>query len=197
MEYFRQLDSREEYVEAIKEGEIVKVPESIALQDDLFILRKVVKAVPEVVENTNKKEIVNQNSYLEEWRAAKKVLKKNNVVADLVDNFHWIVSRNRRLKGFNRKQLGQAIGASEEEIKIIEMGELPKDDFILINKIENVLGIELRKVGVQKEVTLRDLQKMNEEKIRDSIKESHKSQMIGETKLSEEDFAGNDIEIID
>ena len=76
-------------------------------------------------------------------------------------------------------------------MKMIEFGELPRDDFVLINKIENILGISLRKEKKEDTVTLHDLQKMNEEKAREEIEKA----CIPEEK--KENISGDDIEILD
>jgi len=62
----------------------------------------------------------------------------------MIDNFHWVIMRARRAKKLNQKQFAEAIEESEEAIKIAEEGILPKNDFVLVNKIENYLGIVLR-----------------------------------------------------
>jgi ribosome-binding protein aMBF1 (putative translation factor) len=199
MEYLRSMSSEEDYVEAIKDGEIVRIPESVAIEEDLFVLRKVIKAEEEVIPDLNK-EPVRSSSKLDTWKNAGILARqgrKNNVIQDLRDNFHWHVSRNRRAKNLNRKELADEIGATEEEVKMIEMGELPKDDFVLINKIENVLKVNLRKEKSAREtVTLADLQRMSENKIKEEIEKSSNigttRQITGETKLS-----GDEIELID
>jgi ribosome-binding protein aMBF1 (putative translation factor) len=193
MEELRTL-KEEDFVEAIKEGEIVKVPESIALEEDLFILRKLIKPVKEVVENKKSENVYRSTGILNEWKSAKVKIKKNNVTSDLVNNFHWFISRNRRLKNLTRKELADRIGASEEDMKMIEMGGLPSDDFILINRIEEILDINLRKEKLAEgNVTLSDLQKMNESKVREEIKKTH----MGGLKTGSGDISGDEIEIID
>jgi len=179
------------FVEAIKEGEIIRILESQALEEDLFILRKVIEPVEERVFEfpVEKKEIKKQfspSSHLESWRASRPEYRKNNVTSELVDNFQWIISKRRRFKGVSRLHLAESIGVSEEEIKSIEFGELPKDDFVLISKIEKYLGIDLRKGGRKEEVKLSDLQKMNEQKIRE--KEDRK-------RTFEEGVLGNEIDL--
>ena len=48
-------------------------------------------------------------------------------------------------RGMTRKQFAEAIRASENDVKMIENGVLPSPDFVLINKIEQLFGITLRK----------------------------------------------------
>jgi len=64
---------------------------------------------------------------------------------ELVDNFHWIVMRARRLKKLTQEQLAKEISESIVAIKMVEQGILPEDDYRLVNKIEGFLGINLVK----------------------------------------------------
>jgi len=59
---------------------------------------------------------------------------------NLIDNFHWIVLRARKKKHLTQEQLAFEIHESEAAIKMIEAGQLPEDDYKLINKLENFLG---------------------------------------------------------
>ena len=82
-----------------------------------------------------------------------------NTIHDLVDfntnpeakkefayNFHWIMMRGRRSKHVTQEQLAKAIHEPERMIRMIEKGSIPKNRNI-ITKIENYLGINLRKTG--------------------------------------------------
>ena len=164
----------------------------------MFILRKIIEPEKEPVYSpvsrpSYRKEMsgidVPSFSRLESWRAGKFNLKKNKVIEDLKDNFHWDIARRRRSKGVTRKDLAEAIGCSEEEVKTIELGELPRDDFVLINKIEDYLGINLRKEKKPEGPTLSQLQEMKEDKVRGEIEKIQKREM-GEV-------TGDDIEIIE
>ncbi len=64
---------------------------------------------------------------------------------DLIDNFHWVIMRARRLKKLTREQLARELSESEVAIKMAEQGILPEDDYRLVNKLESFLGIDLRK----------------------------------------------------
>ena len=63
------------------------------------------------------------------------------------NNFHWVLLSKRKQKGWTRKQLAQTLYVSEEDLKLIENGVLPKDDFVLISKLEGFYKISLRKDG--------------------------------------------------
>jgi len=75
--------------------------------------------------------------------------KEKKLRPDLVDNFHWIIMRTRRLKKLTQEQLAQEISESIAAIKMAEQGILPEDDYRLVNKLEGFLGIKLTK-GVSK-----------------------------------------------
>jgi len=64
---------------------------------------------------------------------------------NLVDNFHWVIMRARRLKKITQEQLARELSESEVAIKMAEQGILPEDDYRLVNKLESFLGIKLRK----------------------------------------------------
>ncbi len=64
---------------------------------------------------------------------------------DLIENFHWIIMRERRAKHISREQFAKDIAESETLIKMIEQGVLPENDNLIINKIEGYLSVNLRK----------------------------------------------------
>lgn len=122
---------------------------------------------------TTLKDIVDKQYELEHKREAKPR-------PDLVDNFHWIIMRARRLKKITQKDLAKEISESEAAIKMAEQGILPEDDYRLVNKLEGFLGIKIIKdeMGmvpkeeparvikfdpeVTKELTIADLKRMRE-----------------------------------
>ena len=63
----------------------------------------------------------------------------------LIDNFHWVIMRARRNKKISQAQLAEAIFESEVAIKMAEIGKMPEGDFRLVNKLENFLGIKIKK----------------------------------------------------
>lgn len=73
-----------------------------------------------------------------------KVVVEEKPKLNLIDNFHWIVLRTRRKKHLTQGQLASEIHESEAAIKMIETGQLPEDDYRLVNKLENFLGIKIR-----------------------------------------------------
>lgn len=188
MSYLSLSSGRDDYVEAIKDGEIVKVLESVAIEEDLFILRKVISAEEEVLSPVvdNFRKDIPKTHKLDDWKAGRFGMKKNNISQDLVPNFHWLVSRARRSKNITRKFVADSVGCSEEDLKMLELGEVPYNDFIVISRIEKFLGISLRK-DVPKEVTLADLQKRKE-----TLKEV-KNEGFDEVV----DLSGDDIQILE
>lgn len=107
----------------------------------------------------------------------KNTLKKRE---DLVDNFNWIIMRARRLKKITTNQLAQEMGESERVIKMAEQGVLPEGDYVIVKKLQDILGIQILQPGVAAELerqrkqlgfdnystktlTLSDLQKMEKE----------------------------------
>ena len=64
---------------------------------------------------------------------------------DLIDNFHWVIMRVRRMKKITQEQLAKEISEPITAIKLAEEGILPNDDNKLVKKLENFLGITLIK----------------------------------------------------
>lgn len=214
----------EKLVEAIKEGEIVRVFESQARQEELFILRRVPEISEAAVTETKtpasrtldltskyKDGLRRDVPRVETWRKAP--YKRNNVVNELKENFHWDILKKRRVIGLSRKQLANRVGESEDKLKIVESGNLPEDNFSLVIKIEQALQINLRKdKPLNSGVTLAELQKMDEPKARFEMdkasgldKEKTRSMKAvervkagkDEREEKEESVFGEDIELIE
>ncbi len=140
-------------VDALRDGGIVKVTEREAIEEGLLILRRPVLQstfVPPSRSPVKSAEARHntRHSTVKDYRA-------NNVRGDLKENFHWEIARARRLKNLTRGQLANLLNVSEEQIIFIERGELPKDDYVLINKLERYLNIRLRKEAVVSQVPVR------------------------------------------
>ncbi len=137
-------------VEAIDEGKIVKVPEEYALREGLPILRRMEvsflgKPDRKAAREAEKKEM----RFALGFDAFRKPLrpKPNDVASSLIDNFHWEIVQRRRAMNLTRKQLAAKLGVKELDIKMFENGVLPSDDYVLINKMQQFFGINLRKDG--------------------------------------------------
>ncbi len=70
--------------------------------------------------------------------------------SDLIDNFQWTIQRVRRNRKITRDQFAKGIGESEAVVRMLEQGVLPNNDYKIISKIENFLGITLKKQGASK-----------------------------------------------
>ena len=176
-----------EKVEVIEEGKIVEVSEDYALREGLPILRKSSINVEENSEKVeSRKEEEERRLLMDDYR---KPLdwRDNKIVKELVDNFHWHILRERRRKGISRKEFSEGIGESENTIKMIENGTMPKNDFDLINKIQDFLGLKLRKV----EQKFGDVGEMR--KLVEGSGETEGKKVQGD-KL---ELTGNDIEIVE
>lgn len=141
MAFFSEWRPKEKkIVEAIHEGRIIKVYEEDAVREGLFILRKHEDklAVPAKGKEEEKKLLFDDFRKPLRW-------KSNNVAAELKENFHWDIVRKRKDKGLGRKQVASAIGCSENDLKSLENGILPSNDFVLINRLEQYFKINLRK----------------------------------------------------
>ncbi len=188
------------FVEAIRDGEIVRVPYSVAIEEDLFILRNLNSEPQQPISQSlsSIKRGVEDNkrgSVFSDWKIGKFGNKKNNVIQDLVPNFHWEIGRQRKKRNLTRHKLAEMIMASENDVKMIELGELPYDDFVLISRIEQLFGINLRKFGVvNTAVNLADLQKRKEAHEKEALRKVSTQRNA----LPENNFVSNaEIELID
>lgn len=138
----------DELVDALRDGGIVRVTEKEAREEGLVILRRpLLQATPAPPSRSPAKSAESRESMRHRLQS-----RVNNVRDDLIENFHWTIARARRLKNLSRYQLANVLNVSEEQIISMERGELPKDDYVLVNKLENYLAIKLRKVPFNAEV---------------------------------------------
>ncbi len=70
---------------------------------------------------------------------------EDELVFNLVDNFHWVLQTARRRKGYSLKQLAEAIKESESAIAMLEKKIVPRDSLNLLITLEQFLGIKLIK----------------------------------------------------
>ena len=138
-------------VEAIDEGRIVRVSEEYAKREGLPIIRKVHSSIRKDeffdLGREGKKNLESERKHLMEDFRKPLNWNKQNVVKDLISNFHWEIRRKRKELEMTRVDLAKKVGESEETLKLLENGILPKSDFVLINKVQEALGIQLRKGG--------------------------------------------------
>ena len=124
-------------------------------------------------------------------------------VEGLVDNFHWILMRARRLRKLTQEQLAKEIGVSESVIKNAERGVLSDNYYRLINRLEIFLGIRLLKEEFRKRLqenpkeigfdavaarslTISDLQEMKKKKENEIFNKKKSERNRGE--LSKEEM---------
>jgi len=208
-------------VDAIREGEIVTLLEEEAREEDLFILREhggvETQTKPVTEMRARKTPFDAPPKSTAHWHTYEPEYKKNNVVNELIDNFQWEISKARRVRNLSRLQLANVLGVSEEHVKLVENGALPSDDFVLITKLQNYLGINLRRDGKTfntgsltastpasmgpaylpkispDKVSLADLQKLKE--ARDKAKKM--TSTVGDLQKPSQNIVGKDIEIIE
>jgi ribosome-binding protein aMBF1 (putative translation factor) len=140
-------------VDAIEEGRIVKVTEDYARREGLLILRKSPQVTMQKSPVEKKDEETRKNKGfigMEDLRRPLSI-KNNEILRDLIENFHWTLVQKRKARGLTRKKVADEVGESELNIKMLENGVLPANNFILINKLESYYGINLR---VNKPATL-------------------------------------------
>jgi len=187
------------WVDAIDGGRIVRVTEEHAHAEGLPIIRRPLvelqqfsaeKARLQPMSAREKKGLLR----FEEFRRPLKGDK--GIVSELKENFHWEIIRLRKAKGITRKQLAEALGASEYDIKMIENGVLVKEDYSLINSIQKYFNINLRKDGrndfispLQQALAAKRTEKKPEEKPAEKTTE--------DTSEAKEVLSGEDIEIED
>ncbi len=128
------------FVEAIEEGKIVRVTKDYAKKEGLLIIKRQISKKKETKDKKEEEERIT----LEDLRKPLN-WKKNQVVSELLENFHWLISKKRKERNLTRRQLSKEINESKNNIKLVENGILPKNDFIIINKIQSFLNINLRK----------------------------------------------------
>jgi ribosome-binding protein aMBF1 (putative translation factor) len=181
-------------VEVIDQGKIVKVDEDYAIREGLPIIRKGFTDILEKRFDDFKKQGIRKE---EERRFHGDDLRKelnwkdNKIVKELIDNFHWTISGVRRKRGLTRKEFSRALGEDEETIKLLENGKLEANDFILIDKVEKYLGVNLRKKRIPDESP----RKVVEENLR--ILEGFENKDSGSKNDKEESISGKDIEILE
>lgn len=108
----------------------------------------------------NKQEVTLRDIVDKNLKIKAKETKKRD---DLIENFHWIIMRTRRSKHLSQKQLAETIAEPEQVIKMVEKGITPENNYLLINKLENYLGIKLKKESIQFSKRLEETPKAKEE----------------------------------
>lgn len=63
--------------------------------------------------------------------------------SDLIQNYHWVLLRARRLKKLTQDQLARELQVPTNRIQSLEAGRVTFDDDVLIEKLEDFLGVNL------------------------------------------------------
>lgn len=238
--------SQVKLLDAIDREEIIKICEECAVTEDIPIIRKpssfqlrtetkpatvynrMIKmaGLPQKQDEQDKvKNIASgltiphiENEEQLSIRQRQEIAKQLNQPLNLINNFHWHIQMSRRRKKITSSQLSQAIGESEELIKMIEQGQLPDDVNKIIRKIEQYLGINLEKTKFEaeqnriksikqpsrvinfnqeslKEITISDL--MNMKKAQEENKEEIKEPPKPSESDQDQELLGEDIELIE
>jgi len=142
--------SREEHIPIIRRPTTFQLKEAERKQTFYekasFSLNKPERQTPEKKEQeVTLREIVDRNY---EQRMPKKVGPR----PEMINNFHWVVMRARRMKKLTQAQLAKQIAESEVAIKMVEQGVLPEDDYKLINKLENYLDVKIIRPEFTKDI---------------------------------------------
>ncbi len=90
------------------------------------------------------KSIVNKNY--------QKNISKESKPDFLINNFHWIIMRKRRLKHITQEQLAKEINEPEAAIKMIEKGIIPRGIYNLIEKLEKYFDVRLTQKEFSKKI---------------------------------------------
>ena len=94
-----------------------------------------------------KKKLSQQEEYLKEIankNYEERLKKYPGDESKLIDNFHWVIMRARRIKHMSPEQLAKEIGEPESAVKMLEQGIPPNND-LLVKKIEDCLKIRISK----------------------------------------------------
>lgn len=135
-------------IESPSELELKETEKKPSVYDRLTKISGYEKPEPSPEKTLKEKEREIQDNQLKELvdKSLQAVIPAKAVPTDhLVNNFHWVIMRVRRSKKLTQKELAQALRESEVAIKMIEQGTLSSKTPMLIDKIENYLGINLKK----------------------------------------------------
>lgn len=175
-------------VDAIEDGRLVRVTESYAKREGLFVLKRpnvnVTQKAPAGLTYQDKMNIehgTRRKSVLDLDRFRKPLKHdKNALYTDLKENFHWDIVKARKIRDLTRKQLANAVGATDEEIKLIENGVLSSGNYVLLNKIEKFFNIQLRRGSVNYQESMRQVVNApaSEREMKREVREEKKEEKV-------------------
>ncbi len=165
-------------VDAIENGEIVKLCEECAISEQVPIIRRptsfqlneteksrtvrerlsrmaglptVKKAHEEIRPKITLDNLRPSKDYSQIIQEKARKAKTANKPIDLIDNYNWHIRMARRTRKLSLTQLSAMIGESELILKMIENGETFDDILRIVLKIEQFFKINLRKSEALKE----------------------------------------------
>lgn len=151
MECFKCEKDYGHLIDVISKEGIVKVCQDCLREEDLPIVSRRTPVSKPPFLRTPPKRYEKSPELKRQEKELKKILDRNytsvneSKPSDLVDNFHWILMRARRMKKLTQEQFAKEIKESETAIKMAEKGTLPEKYPELIKKIEAYLSIRLFK----------------------------------------------------
>lgn len=190
-------------VDAIEEGKIVHVSEDYAHKEGLLILRKSSEEIQQAQPAG-----LTQRALHTSWKMKKDLtqfevyrrplrVSSDDILASLVDHFHWIIREERQKKNLSRKHLAQTLNVSEHELKMLENGVLPTADYVLVSKVEQYFGISLRKSGMHYNKPMIPFASSFTSNLENKNSVSFSNNKKESSSIEQEDILGEGIEIVD
>lgn len=178
-------------VEAIEEGKIVSVRESYAKREGLLILRRVPPSINQqnaVVQQNARKHARDEGHLLfDDFRKPLRV-SAGSITQHLVPNFHWIIREKRRVMGITRKKCSRELGISENDLKLLENGIFPSNDFGLATRLGEYFGTQI--IKSEANALKQDMRKLVE---KPRVDEKTQRERLAEEASNE--FSGKDLEL--
>lgn len=98
-----------------------------------------------------KKKEVNLRSLIERNLEENGPIKKTRR-DDLIDNFHWVLMRARRMKKMSIFDLAKEIGEREAVVSMAEKGNIPEGGYDFILKLEKALSVRILKPEIAERI---------------------------------------------
>lgn len=108
---------------------------------------------------------------------------------DLIDNFHWIVMRARRLKHISQEKLAKELKVPEPIIKAAEKGIIDEVGYDLVHKLETYLSIRIIRPEVRQKIEEMQTKQVGFDPI--TTKELTINDLIDLKTKKEDDILGN------
>lgn len=118
-----------------------------------------------------------------------------DLVNSLIDNFKWVAMRARRIRHLTQEQLAKEINEPEIAIKMLEEGKV--QNVKVIEKVENKLGITLRRQNrgpprqessLNKEISFKDTKNITISNIRDMTKKQDADRIADKLRKLDDDM---------